>query len=120
MAKAKLQIRRVYEPPSEEDGRRVLVDRLWPRGLSKANARVDLWLKEVAPSHELRKRFHGAPAQWAQFVAAYEAELARSPAAEALEELRALVKKGRVTLLFAASDEAHNNAIALRNLLARP
>jgi len=119
MAKAKLQIKRVYDKPSEADGCRVLVDRLWPRGLSKADAKIDLWVKEVAPSHALRKRFHGEPAQWPQFVAAYEAELADSTAA-ALEELRGLIKKGRVTLLFAASDETHNNAVALRDFLARP
>ena len=120
MAKAKLQIKRVYDPPSDKDGRRVLVDRLWPRGLAKANAGVDLWLKEVAPSHELRKRFHGNPGEWAQFTEAYQTELGQSPSAEALEELRGLIKKGRVTLLFAASDLAHNNAIALRDILARP
>lgn len=120
MAKAKPQIKRVYDPPSDKDGRRVLVDRLWPRGLAKANAGVDRWLKEVAPSHELRKRFHGAPGQWAQFTKAYKTELVQGPAADALEELRGLIKKGPVTLLFAASDLTHNNAIALRDILARP
>jgi uncharacterized protein YeaO (DUF488 family) len=116
---ASVRIKRVHDAPTDNDALRVLVDRLWPRGLSKANARIDLWLKDVAPSHDLRKRFHGHPAQWMQFVASYEAELAQGLAGEALDHLRGLIKKGRVTLLFAARDPDHNNAAALRDLLAR-
>jgi uncharacterized protein YeaO (DUF488 family) len=96
-----------------------LVDRLWPRGLAKNKAHIDEWLKDVAPSDLLRKRFHGNPAEWAEFVAAYRRELAREPGAAALGYLRALVRKQPVTLLYAARDETHNNAVALKQLLGR-
>ncbi|WP_088343414.1 MULTISPECIES: DUF488 family protein [Rhodomicrobium] len=110
-------LKRVYEPPSPEDGTRVLVDRLWPRGLSKEKAAVDLWLKDVAPSDELRHIFHGHPDDWGEFAAAYAKELAAEPARSAAEELRALPGKGRVTLLYASRDETHNNAVVLKRLL---
>jgi uncharacterized protein YeaO (DUF488 family) len=113
-----LRIKRVYEPIAEDDGLRVLVDRLWPRGIAKEKAHIDLWLKEVAPSDGLRRRFHGNPAKWKEFVAAYDAELAREPAHAAAADLRARAHDGPVTLLYAARDEAHNNAVALKDWLA--
>ena len=106
--------RRVYEPPAEDDGLRVLVDRLWPRGLSKAKARVDEWLKEIAPSPELRKRFHEHPERWDDFRKAYLAEAHANPA---LPGLRSLARKQRITLLYGYHDEVHNHAVLLRELL---
>jgi uncharacterized protein YeaO (DUF488 family) len=97
----------------------VLVDRLWPRGLAKDKARVDEWLKDVAPSDALRKRFHGNPELWDEFIAAYGRELTREPATAALAYLQALVRKQPLTLLYAARDEIHNNAVALREFLER-
>jgi uncharacterized protein YeaO (DUF488 family) len=114
-----VRVKRVYEQAAEDDGLRVLVDRLWPRGFAKNKAHIDEWLKDVAPSDLLRKRFHGNPAEWAEFVAAYRRELAREPGAAALGYLRALVRKQPVTLLYAARDETHNNAVALKQLLGR-
>lgn len=114
MARLQLKIKRVYEPPAADDGLRVLVDRLWPRGLSKQAARVDLWLRDVAPSSTLRKAFHGKPETWDEFRKAYAEELV-APAAQAeVAALRARMAQGPVTLLYAARDEAHNNAEALR------
>ncbi|MCC7266470.1 MAG: DUF488 family protein [Caulobacteraceae bacterium] len=111
-------IKRVYEPPADDDGQRVLVDRLWPRGVSKANAGVDLWLKAVAPSDDLRRQVHGGAISWPDFAAAYRRELAEAPARDAAAELLELGRKGRVTLLYAAKDEAQNNARALADWLA--
>ena len=108
-------IKRVYEPAAASDGKRVLVDRLWPRGLAKAEARIDVWLKEVAPFDALRKRFGHAAEKWAEFQEEYKSELKGNPA---LAELKALAKKEPVTLLFAAKDEEHNNAVVLRQVLA--
>lgn len=95
----------------------MLVDRLWPRGLSKAGAGVDEWLREAAPSTPLRQWFGHDPARWAEFRRRHEAELRAEPAAAALTRLRALAAQGRVTLLYAAKDEVHNNARALREFL---
>jgi uncharacterized protein YeaO (DUF488 family) len=112
-----LRIKRIYEPPGKDDGWRVLVDRLWPRGLSKDKAKVDLWLKEIAPSDELRRRFHAKPELWKEFVRAYDRELG---AAGALAQpLLDKLKEGPVTLLYAARDEEHNTAVALRDWLLR-
>ncbi|WP_442954859.1 DUF488 domain-containing protein [Pelomicrobium sp.] len=108
-------MRRVYDPPREEDGLRVLVDRLWPRGLSKEAARVDLWLKDIAPSDALRKWYGHEPSRWDEFRRRYFAELEAHR--ERLEELRQQARRGRVTLLFGARDEEHNNAVALRQYL---
>ncbi len=110
-----LRLKRVYEPPAPEDGVRVLVDRLWPRGLRKADAAVDRWLKELAPSTELRQWFGHEPARWAGFRKRYRSELAER--AGLLGELRSLARRQPVTLLFAARDEAHNEAVVLRDCL---
>lgn len=111
------RIKRVYESAADDDGLRVLVDRLWPRGLAKEKAHIDQWLKDVAPSNTLRRRFHGNPARWSEFVAAYGQELAHEPASAAAATLRALVRKQPVTLLYAARDQTRNNAVALKKLL---
>jgi uncharacterized protein YeaO (DUF488 family) len=113
-----VEIKRVYEPPALSDGERVLVDRLWPRGLKKSAARVDVWLKELAPSHTLRRWFHERPQYFAMFRKRYLKELSSAAAAEELEQLYELVRsKKSVTLLYASKDEAHNNAVVLRDLL---
>lgn len=107
-----LRAKRVYLPASDDDGNRVLVDRLWPRGLSKEKLGEAAWVKEVAPSDALRKWFGHEPAKWDGFRERYFAELDANP--EGVAALReALVEKGRNTLLFGAHDEAHNNAVAL-------
>jgi uncharacterized protein YeaO (DUF488 family) len=110
-----IKLKRVYEAPSKADGTRILVDRLWPRGLSKEKAHVDLWLKEVAPSTELRKWFAHDPAKWAEFQARYHAELKQNPDQIAL--LKQAAAKGPATLLYGAKDEEHNEAIVLQKLL---
>lgn len=114
-----IRLKRVYEPAAETDGTRILVDRLWPRGISKAKAGIDLWLKDLSPSDDLRKRFHARPEQWQAFCAAYAAELAGDAPQAALSTLRDNVRKGPVTLLYAARDEQHNNAAALKEWLAQ-
>ncbi len=114
-----IALKRVYDEPAEDDGKRVLVDRLWPRGLSKERARVDLWLKEVAPSSELRKWFGHDPEKFAEFRRRYEAELDVEVAQTKLAELRDMAKRERITLVFAAHDAEHNNAVVLRDLLLR-
>jgi len=111
----KVLIKRVYEEPKESDGTRILVDRLWPRGLKKENARVDLWLKEIAPSNELRKWFAHDPKKWTEFQARYKQELKSH--AEQLDQLMQEVKKGPVTLLYGAHDEEHNQAVVLERML---
>jgi uncharacterized protein YeaO (DUF488 family) len=110
-----VKLKRVYEAPSKEDGTRILVDRLWPRGLSKEKAHVDLWLKEVAPSTELRKWFAHDPAKWPEFEARYRAELKQNPLQLAL--LKQAAANGPATLLYGAKDEEHNQAIVLQKLL---
>ncbi|MGX5733983.1 DUF488 domain-containing protein [Bosea thiooxidans] len=109
---SRLLVKRVYDPPAPEDGTRILVDRLWPRGVSKD--RIDLWLKDIAPSDALRREFHGNPDRWEEFRAAYAAELGGASAQAALATLDAKLKDGPVTLLYAAKDEIRNNAEALR------
>ncbi|MFF2631611.1 DUF488 domain-containing protein [Microbacterium sp. NPDC058021] len=113
-----LQVKRVYEPPSSADGFRVLVDRLWPRGLSKERAHVDLWDKDVAPSAALRTAFHHEALPWDVFATAYRAELAGSPAVDALRAI--VAEHDDVTLLYATHDEAHNHALLLREALTAP
>ena len=112
--------KRVYEEPDPGDGMRVLVDRLWPRGLSKDRAQVDLWLKDVAPSRDLRVWFGHDPAKFDEFRRRFEAELAQEPGRSALARLRELARTQHVTLVFAAHDTEHCNAVVLRELLARP
>lgn len=111
-----ISIKRVYKPAIKSDGKRVLVDRLWPRGLTKVEAKVDVWLKEVAPSTELRKWFGHDPAKWTDFQKKYKAELKGNPA---LAELKVVAKGGAVTLVFAAKDEDHNDAVVLKQILSR-
>lgn len=113
-AMATFRLKRAYAPAEAGDGTRVLVDRLWPRGLARAKAGIDLWLKDIAPSDDLRRRFHARPEAWAEFRAAYAAELKAEAAQAAAAELRGLLETGPVTLLYAARDEAHNNAVALK------
>ena len=115
--KTRLRIRRVYEPAEESDGMRVLVDRLWPRGLTKERAKVDLWLKDVAPGTELRKWFSHDPEKWVEFQKRYRAELRAK--GEALGMLKKLAAKGTVTLVYAARDEKHNEAAVLQKILSR-
>ena len=110
-----IRVKRAYEPPSGDDGTRVLIDRLWPRGVKKSAAAIDLWLKDIAPSTALRKWFAHDPERWPEFRRRYEEEVRRQP--ERLEELRALAGKGPLTLVFAARDEARNDAVVLRDLL---
>ena len=112
-----IKLKRVYEVPAASDGTRILVDRLWPRGIAKAKAKVDLWLKDIAPSDALRKRFHGHPEDWDEFRKAYVVELKQ--AGEAVKELRGHLRKSTVTLLYAARDVEHNNAAALKQWLGR-
>lgn len=113
-----VQIKRVYEPPSLADGERVLVDRLWPRGLTKARARIDIWLKDVAPSHELRRWFHQRPEYFDVFRKRYLKEMTGAAASAALERLYEIAgEKESVTLLYSSKNETHNNAVVLRDLL---
>ena len=110
-----LMVKRIYEPPAADDGQRVLVDRIWPRGVSKEEAALALWLKEIAPSDELRKWFGHEAARWTEFQKRYRAELDGN--GEAVAQLRGLLRHGKVTLLYGAHDEAHNNAVALAGYL---
>ena len=106
-----IKIKRVYEKSDKEDGKRILVDRLWPRGLTKEKASVDLWLKEIAPSTELRKWFDHDPKKWEEFQQRYLRELKKN--SEPVQTLKQELKKGKVTLLYGAKDEEHNEAIVL-------
>ncbi|MGL4284999.1 MAG: DUF488 domain-containing protein [Phreatobacter sp.] len=110
-----VSVRRVYDPAEPADGRRILVDRVWPRGLSKDKAALDAWMRDVAPSSELRRWFNHLPERWEAFKERYRAELAAQPAA--LEALRGLASKQHVTLLFGARDAVHNQAVALKEIL---
>ncbi len=110
-----IRIKRAYEEPDTKDGTRILVDRLWPRGLTKEKARVDLWLKEVAPSTELRKWFAHDPGKWEEFRSRYLEELKGNK--EQLSLLRQEAMKGTVTLVYGAKDQQHNEAVILQGLL---
>jgi len=112
-----IKLKRVYELPDTKDGERVLVDRLWPRGLTKEKARVDLWLKEIAPSTELRRWFGHDPAKWTEFKRRYRAELKGNK--EQVARLKDEMEKGPVTLLYGARDEEHNEAVVLLELFGR-
>ena len=109
------RLKRIYDPPSPQDGRRVLVERLWPRGLRKADAALDEWLRDIAPSPELRRWYGHDPDRWPAFRERYRAELADKP--ELLARLRSYRQEGPVTLLFAARDTERNSAVVLRELL---
>ena len=111
------RLKRAYEAPASDDGFRVLVERLWPRGLSKERAHLDLWLKDVAPSTELRKWFNHDPARWDEFRKRYAAELEEHE--EAVRLLKQKAREGTVTLVYAAHDEEHNGALALKHFLTR-
>ena len=111
-------LKRAYEKPSASDGTRVLVDRLWPRGITKTAAALDAWLKDIAPSNELRRWFHASPVQWAAFRKKYLAELATPAASKALQRLYELAGNTRqLTLVFSSSNLEHNNAVVLKQLL---
>jgi uncharacterized protein YeaO (DUF488 family) len=112
-----IEIKRIYEPRSEGDGYRVLVDRLWPRGVKREAAGIDAWLKTLAPSTELRRWFETDGASWPEFERRYRAELAETSAAADLADLRRRGEKSPVTLLYAKRDERHNNAVVLRDVL---
>lgn len=114
-----VKTKRAYEPARKNDGYRILVDRLWPRGIAKSELPIDEWAKELAPSAELRKSFGHDPAKWKEFRARYRLEL-RAPSARAkLDELAQRARSSTVTLLYSARDEEHNNAIVLRELLEK-
>ena len=114
-----IQLKRAYEPAARTDGIRVLVDRLWPRGVSKEVAKIDRWLKEIAPSTALRKWFNHDPSKWEKFRVRYFRELDRNT--DAVKELRALARGKTVTLVYSAKDEEHNQAVALRDYMgAKP
>jgi uncharacterized protein YeaO (DUF488 family) len=110
-----IRLKRIYEPAAAADGFRVLVDRVWPRGVTREEAALDLWMKEIGPSTALRKWFGHEPERWEAFRARYRSEL-REHEAE-LDELRRYAEKGRLTLLFGARDEQHNQAVVLREVL---
>jgi uncharacterized protein YeaO (DUF488 family) len=110
-----MKIKRVYEEPSRDDGMRILVDRLWPRGLTKEKASIDLWLKEIAPSTALRKWFGHDPDKWKEFQKRYHLELRNNK--EQVSLLKEKIKKGTVTLVYGAKDEKHNEALVLKEWL---
>ena len=114
----RITVKRAYEKPARSDGYRVLVDRLWPRGLSKNQAALNAWLRDLAPSNELRRWFHARPGSWLSFRKRYLKELTLPQAAKALEELYRLAnKRTSLTLVFASKNELHNNAVVLKDLL---
>ena len=112
---ANVKLKRTYELPAADDATRVLVDRLWPRGVSKEHAALDQWMKDISPSTELRKWFGHDPARWEEFCRRYTEELHQN--AERVSQLRSLTREGPVTLVYSAHDEVHNDAIVLRDLL---
>jgi uncharacterized protein YeaO (DUF488 family) len=115
IAAKNVRLKRAYEPAAAGDGTRVLVDRLWPRGVTKKAAAIDFWAKELAPSTELRKWFGHDPVRWEEFRKRFTKELQQHAAQ--LEELRTIARQGPLTLVYAAHDEAHNDAVVLRGLL---
>ena len=118
MVSSRIALKRVYEEPSDSDGSRVLVDRLWPRGLSKAVARIDFWLRDLAPSNELRKWFHANPEHWKEFRQTYLGELHAPAAEKALQQLYEILERERaVTLLFASKQTDQNNATVLKEFV---
>lgn len=112
-----IQLKRVYELPQASDGKRVLIDRLWPRGLTKEKAKVDLWLKDIAPTTELRKWFGHDPAKWNEFKKRYHAELKKN--SEVVSALIKLLKHGKAAIVYGAKDEEHNDAVVLKEYLEK-
>jgi len=110
-------IKRAYEPPSRADGARILVDRLWPRGIKKQELLIEKWVRELGPSNELRKSFGHDPARWQEFRKRYLAELKRPKAAALIAQLADVARRGRLTLIYSAKDEEHNQAVVLKELL---
>ena len=110
-----IKLKRAYEPPAPDDGTRILIDRLWPRGVTKSDAAINEWMKEIAPSTELRKWFGHDPSRWQEFRRRYQSEIQHHP--EQFDRLRKLAQNGRITLVFSAHDEAHNDAVVLKDLL---
>jgi len=110
-----IRLKRAYEPPAAGDGTRILVDRLWPRGVKKAAAAIDMWAKDIAPSTELRQWFGHETDRWEEFRRRYVAELEQKP--DLINELRALARRGQITLVFGAHDQTHNDAVVLRKVL---
>ena len=115
IAASNVRLKRAYEPPEKTDGTRILVDRLWPRGVSKAEARLDEWIKDIAPSAELRTWFDHDPDRWDEFRRRYRAELSRN--SERLKDLRRRAREGPITLVYSARDEIHNDAVVLRDVI---
>ncbi len=113
-----VRLKRAYEARAESDGTRILVDRLWPRGVTKVDAAIDHWAKDIAPSTELRKWFGHDPDRWQEFRDRYGAEVNAHP--EQLDKLRELARKGIITLVYSARDQVHNDAVALREMLLAP
>jgi uncharacterized protein YeaO (DUF488 family) len=112
---ANVKLKRAYEAPAAEDGTRILVDRLWPRGVSKKDAALSLWMKEIAPSAELRKWFGHDPDRWNEFRRRYASEIIRN--SHLFDQLRSLALEGPITLIYSAHDEIHNGAIVLRDVM---
>ena len=110
-----IKLKRAYEAPAPEDGVRILVDRLWPRGLSKHRAAIDQWMKDISPSTKLRKWFGHDPSRWDEFRRRYAKEVHQHP--ELLDQLRSLAREGPITLVYSARDEVHNDAVELRHLI---
>jgi len=110
-----VKLKRAYEPPTADDGTRILIDRLWPRGVTKERAAIDQWMKDISPSTELRKWFGHDPARWDEFRRRYAKEVHQH--AELLDQLRSLAREGPITLVYSARDEKHNDAIELRELI---
>src|SRR5215472_16637298 len=110
-----IKLKRAYSPPAPDDGARILIDRLWPRRVKKSEAAIDEWMKEIAPSTELRKWFGHDPERWQEFHRRYQTEIGQHP--EEFDRLRKLAQRGRITLVFSAHDEAHNDAVVLKVLL---
>jgi uncharacterized protein YeaO (DUF488 family) len=110
-----VRLKRAYEPPAADDGTRILIDRLWPRGISKERAAIDQWMKDISPSTELRKWFGHDPARWDEFRRRYAKEVRHH--ADLLAQLRSLARQGQITLVYSAHDEKHNDAVELRELI---
>jgi uncharacterized protein YeaO (DUF488 family) len=110
-----VKLKRAYEPPAADDGVRILIDRLWPRGISKERAAIDQWMKDISPSTELRKWFGHDPARWGEFRRRYAKEVRQN--SDLLDQLRSLARQGPITLVYSAHDEEHNDAVELRYLI---